>query len=175
MSISLSVRPAAPRDLKALVAMCDALNAHSGLPTGRLVPKNFRAALFGKNAFLYADLAEAMEEDDQSPTVAGYALSHDAFTSDFGERGLYMVDIYVEPAWRRAGAGRRLMAAVAARAKKRGGTHVWWASMPPNYQARRFYGTLGATDEVLHSHAVFGSTFERLAALAAKPRPRRRA
>lgn len=163
MTASISVRSAAPRDLKALVAMCDALNAHSGLPTGRLDPKTYRAALFGKRAFLFADLAEALDEDEERPQIAGYALSHDSFTTDHGERGMYVVDLYVEPAWRRAGVGRRLLASVAARARARGGTHLWWCSMPANFQARRFYTVMRATDEKLHSHALFGRAFDRLA------------
>jgi GNAT superfamily N-acetyltransferase len=166
MSIDVSVRPAAPRDLKALLAMCDALNAQSGIPTGRLDPKQFRAALFGRRAFMFADIAEASETGDAAHGggPVGYALSHDAFSTDFGERGAYLIDVYVEPAWRRAGVGKALMAAVAARARERGGTHVWWATMPFNYQARRFYARLGASDEPFHTHAVFGKAFDRLAA-----------
>lgn len=188
MSVEILTRPAGPRDLKALMAMCDALNAQSNVPTGRLDPKGFRAALFGKRAFVFGDIAEAADTDEPGSRLApaaagrsprrppareigygrrrpvGYALSHDAFTTDYGERGMYLVDVYVEPAWRRTGIGKALMAAVAARAQARGGTHVWWASMPFNYRARRFYARLGATDETLHSHAVFGKAFDRLAA-----------
>lgn len=163
MTAIISVRSAAPRDLKALIAMCEALNAHSGLPTGRLDPKRYRAALFGRSAFLFADLAEAAESGEEGSSIVGYVLSHDAFTTDYGERGMYVVDLYVEPGWRRAGVGKRLMAAAAARAKARGGTHLWWASMPSNYPARRFYEALGATDERIHSHALFDRAFERLA------------
>jgi GNAT superfamily N-acetyltransferase len=166
----ITVREGAPRDIKALLAMCDALNAHSGLPTGRLDAKEYRAALFGKSAFMFADIAEAVE-DGAKPAPVGYALSHDAFTTDHGERGMYVVDLFVEPEWRRTGTGRRLMEAVAARAKNRGASHVWWASMPGNYRARRFYANLGATDERVHSHAVFGRAFERL---ARSDRPRRK-
>jgi ribosomal protein S18 acetylase RimI-like enzyme len=173
MKAIISVRSAAPRDLKALVAMCDALNAHSGLPTGRLDPKQYRAALFGKNAFLFADLAEAMERGEEHPSIAGYILTHDAFTTDFGERGMYVVDLYVEPGWRRAGVGKKLMAAAAARTKARGGTHLWWASMPANHPARRFYEALGATDERIHSHAVFDRPFEKLARAGMRRRPGR--
>lgn len=163
MSPIISVRSAAPRDLKALVGMCDALNAHSGIPTGRLDVRKYRSALFGKNAFLFADLAEASEAGEEGQSLAGYILAHDAFTTDYGERGMYVVDLYVEPGWRRAGVGKKLMARAAARAKARGGTHLWWASMPSNYPARRFYEALGATNERIHSHALFDRAFDRLA------------
>lgn len=169
MTATVTVRAAGPRDLKLLVEMCDALNAYSGITPGRLDPKQFRAALFGKTAFVFGDMAFAMEEGERRPSPAGYALCHDGFTTDFGERGMYLIDLYVEPAWRRAGVGRRLLAAVAARTKARGGTHVWWASMSGNFQARRFYAALGASDEKMHSHSLFGRPFERLAAEAQKP------
>lgn len=173
MSDEISIRPGAPRDLNALVAMCDALNEHSGLPTGRLKPGAFRAALFGKSAFMFADVAEAGEQGRPSRVEpVGYAFSHDAFSTDAGERGFYLVDIYVKPAWRRAGIGKALMAAVAARAKRRGATHIWWASMPFNYRARRFYARLGASDEIFHVHAVSGRAFEKLAAKGANRPPR---
>jgi len=166
MTLTVAVRAAAPQDLKLLVAMCDALNAHSGLRTGQLDPKQFRAAMFGKSAFVFGDIAFAMEDGDRRPSPAGYALTHDSFTTDYGERGMYLIDLYVEPAWRRAGVGRKLLAAAAARSKARGGTHLWWASMTNNYQARRFYSSIGAGDEKLHSHSLFGRPFERLASFS---------
>lgn len=169
MTKKIAVRSAALEDLKALVALCDALNAHSGLPTGRLRPKEFRAALFGRNAFMFADIAEAGVRNGAAPSMIGYALSHDSFTTDYGERGLYVVDLYVADGWRRKGVATKLMAAVAARARDRGASHVWWASMPRNFPARRFYAGLGATDEAVHSHAIFGKSFDRLARRGARP------
>jgi GNAT superfamily N-acetyltransferase len=152
--------------------MCDALNAHSGLPTGRLKAQRFRAALFGARPFLFAEIAEAYPARGTASPV-GYALSHDSFTTDFGERGVYMVDLFVESGWRRSGVGRKLMAAVAARARQRGASHIWWSSMPRNFPARRFYLSLGATDERIHSHALFGQAFDKLAR-GASPRRRKR-
>jgi GNAT superfamily N-acetyltransferase len=154
MKARIGVRAATPDDVPALVAMCDALNAHSGLPTGRLRPSEFRKALFGARAFMFADIAFARARGAATASPVGYALSHDSFTTDFGERGVYIVDLFVESGWRRQGVASRLMAAVAARAKRRGASHIWWASMPRNYPARRFYASLGATDEAIHSHAV---------------------
>jgi GNAT superfamily N-acetyltransferase len=161
MTKKIAVRIAAPKDVKALVNLAEALNELSGLPTGRLAPAEFRAALFGRNAFMAADVAFAADSEDGA--MIGYALSHDSFTTDYGERGVYVVDLYVADDWRRAGVATKLMAAVAVRAKKRGASHLWWASMPRNFTARRFYAELGATDERVHSHAVFGAPFERLA------------
>lgn len=163
MKPRIATRTATSRDLKTLIALCDALNAHLDMPTGRIETKSFRSALFGRNAFLFADVAQASQEGRREPEIVGYALSHDAFSTDFGERGLFLVDIFVAPGWRRAGAGDALIKAVAKRAKARGGTHVWWASAPSNRPARRFYAAVGASDERFHAHTLSGAAFTRLA------------
>ncbi|NWG71569.1 MAG: GNAT family N-acetyltransferase [Parvularculaceae bacterium] len=160
MTKPFAVRIAALDDVKELVALCDALNAHSGLPTGRLRQRDFRAALFGPKAFMTAHVARA---SGRGRPMIGYLLSHDSFTTDFGERGLYVVDLFVAEGWRRSGVATALMSACARRAKQRGASHMWWASMPRNFPARRFYAGLGATDEAIHSHAIFGKPFDRLA------------
>ncbi|MEM9706393.1 MAG: hypothetical protein AAF850_10005, partial [Pseudomonadota bacterium] len=58
----IKIRVAAPADLKKLLPMLDAHNAYSNLPTGNLSARTFRAAMFGKNAFVFCDVAEAEDE-----------------------------------------------------------------------------------------------------------------
>lgn len=164
MTARVAIRQAEMRDLKTVVALCDALNDHLGMETGRLKPAEFRAALFGRNGFLIADVAEAPTGSKTRPRIVGYALSHDAFSTDFGERGMFLVDLYVEPDFRRVGAGAALLKAVARRTKARGGTHVWWASAPTNRAARRFYEASGADEDRFCAHTLAGRAFARLAA-----------
>lgn len=159
--MTITIRQAGPADLKPLMAMVDAHNVESSNKKGVLDSRRMRAALFGKNAFVFCDLAELSEGGEKS--LIGYALSHDCFTTDDGTRGLYLTDIFVESAWRREGAGRQLMKSVCKRAKRRGATHVWWASMAANTKARRFYATLGSTDEKTHAHALHGAALDQFA------------
>jgi GNAT superfamily N-acetyltransferase len=163
MGSAVATRAATPRDLKTLIALCDALNAHLGMPTGRLEPKEFRAAIFGRNAFVFADVAEAPSQGAARAPIIGYAFSHDAFSTDFGERGMFLVDLYVEPEARRSGVGIALLRAIARRTKARGGSHVWWASATTNRQARRFYAASGASEERFCAHTLVGRAFEKLA------------
>ncbi|MEM9706341.1 MAG: GNAT family N-acetyltransferase, partial [Pseudomonadota bacterium] len=122
--------------------------------------RTFRAALFGNNAFVFRAVADA-EDEDRKIQVIGYAISHDSFSTDDGQRGMYLADLFVEEAWRREGAGRALIEAVSKRARQRGATHLWWTSLSQNYQARRFYKRLGATDHPVHAHAIDGPAFDR--------------
>ena len=97
MKPRIATRTATSRDLKTLIALCDALNAHLDMPTGRIETKSFRSALFGRNAFLFADVAQAAQEGRREPEIVGYALSHDAFSTDFGIPGLMPAPITDPP------------------------------------------------------------------------------
>jgi len=50
----------------------------------------------------------------------------------------------VEPAFRRRGVGRRLIAAVAERATADGSAYLQWLTTPGNDEAERFYKSIGA-------------------------------
>jgi GNAT superfamily N-acetyltransferase len=81
----------------------------------------------------------------------------------YAAHGLHVSDPFVAPGARRSGAGRALMAGVAAEARRRGATFVGWVSRAWNTEAQVFYRTLGAIEEPVVAHAV---TFQALAALA---------
>jgi len=71
----------------------------------------------------------------------------------------------VRPSHRRAGVGRALLAAVAARARERGGERLEWAALDWNELALGFYRGLGARtlDEWI-THRLDGEALERMAA-----------
>ncbi len=162
--MTFRVRPAAPEDAKAITAMIVAHNDESGQPSGRIDPRKLRAVAFGKSAFVFCEVAEG--RDAEAGDLVGHAIWHDCYTSDDGSRGAYLVDLFVARDWRRQGVGAALMKATARRAKARGATHLWWASLADNKAARKFYRRFGATDEIVHAHAAFGEAFRKLAAPA---------
>ncbi|MGF1544115.1 MAG: GNAT family N-acetyltransferase [Parvularculaceae bacterium] len=162
--MSFRIRAAEPSDVRSLLTLVRAHNIEAQNGEATLNARRFQAAMFGKNAFVYGDLAAADDDaaEGASGGLVGYALTHDCFTTDDGTRGLYLTDLFVARPWRRAGVGRALMAAVGRRAVRRGATHVWWASMARNYEARRFYDRFDASDERVHAHAVFGDALKAM-------------
>jgi len=74
----------------------------------------------------------------------GYLLYHFGYDSDRAMRFLYVVDLWVDPAARRGGVGRALMAEAAARCRAKGGGELSWAVFTPNRLAAAFYERLGA-------------------------------
>ena len=96
--------------------------------------------------------------------VGGYALYHPTWSTEWGERGFYLYDLFVREEARGHGLGRALMAALATEAKAQGRTFLWWCSKEWNHEAQEFYARLGAIEETLRAHALFGEALDKLAA-----------
>lgn len=90
-------------------------------------------ALFGEDRSVACDLAFHGEEP------AGLALWFWTYRSFRGERGLFIEDLYVRPAFRGRGLGKALLAHLA-----RQGTRLEWRVLDWNEKALAFYRGLGA-------------------------------
>lgn len=154
------IRAAGPDDAELVAALIEELNVHQGEPTGHVTAEAVRRDGFGARPEFQVLLAEV------DGAAAGYALFHPSWSTEVGERGFYLYDLYVREAARGRGVGRALLAAVAARARSEGRTFLWWSSKDWNREAQAFYAGLGAIEESVKAHAIFGEPFEQLAASA---------
>ena len=96
------------------------------------------AQLFGDTPAAEVVIAEV----DGQP--AGFALFFHNFSTFLGKRGLYLEDLYVKPAYRGLGLGRRLMAHLAGLAIERDCGRFEWSVLDWNAPAIAFYRELGA-------------------------------
>lgn len=151
------VRPAAIEDAPALALLVAALRAHQKDPIGHLNEAAIRRDGFGEDP----EFSILIAEREKRPI--GYALFIDAYEPAFAAPGVYLADLYVRPEARRAGAGRALVAAVAADARRRGRRFLWWTSLAANAEAHAFYASLGAIAQDVKAHALIMDAFERLA------------
>jgi GNAT superfamily N-acetyltransferase len=155
---AIAVRRATVEDVALLVTLIEELNAHQGDATGHVTAQAVRRDGFGARPEFAVLLAELDGE------AVGYALYHPTWSTEAGERGLFLYDLFVRAAARGHGVGRALMQALAAAAKAEGRSFLWWTSKPWNRGAAAFYAGLGAVEEDLKAHAIDGEAFERLAA-----------
>ena len=153
----LDIRTAAPADAGLIAAMIDELNADQDEPTGQVTADSVRRDGFGPNPEFRVLIAEL----DRTP--AGYVLFHATWSTEVGEPGLYIYDLYVRGSARGHGVGRALMAAVARVARDEGRSFLWWNSKDGNRDAQAFYARLGAIQENVKAHAIFGEAFDHLA------------
>ena len=125
-------------------------------------PGLLREALFGERPTAEALIAEL----DGRP--AGLALFHGTFSTWECRPGIWLEDLYVPPAQRRAGVGGALIAHLARFTVQRGYTRLQWAALDWNRMALDFYDKLGATR--LHEwkiHRLDGDALVRVAAVPA--------
>lgn len=98
----------------------------------------------------------------------GFALFFHNFSTWRGKRGLYLEDLYVEPAARGAGLGKALLVHLARLAVARDCARFEWWVLDWNEPAIKFYEGLGARPMSEWTvHRVDGEALKRLAATPA--------
>lgn len=102
---------------------------------------SLRAMLFGDNPKVFAHIAE---RDGQ---VVGIAVWFFTFSTWTGRHGIYLEDLFVDPAARGQGAARLLFRALAAEAKAHDCARIDWAVLDWNELGKGFYRRLGAVQK----------------------------
>jgi GNAT superfamily N-acetyltransferase len=95
--------------------------------------------LFGERPVAEALVAEF------GGAVVGFALFFTNFSTFLGKPGLYLEDLYVQPAHRGAGIGAAMLKQLAALANQRDYGRFEWSVLDWNVDAIRFYERMGAT------------------------------
>lgn len=99
-------------------------------------------------------------------TIVGFALFFHSFSTFLAQPGLYLEDLFVDPAARGLGIGSALMAALARLAIDRGCGRFEWSVLDWNAPALKFYRALGSESQ--SEWTVERVTGPALATLAAK-------
>jgi GNAT superfamily N-acetyltransferase len=94
-------------------------------------------------AVVEAVVAEVASEG--AGQVVGFALFFTNFSTFLGQPGLYLEDLYVQPAHRGAGLGKALLKHLGALAVARGYGRFEWSVLDWNVNAIAFYEKMGAT------------------------------
>jgi GNAT superfamily N-acetyltransferase len=132
----------------------------------RGTPAMLELGLFGPRPTAEAVIAEA-SADGSGWQPAGFALFHLTFSTWECCPGIWLEDLYVPPAQRRAGVGGALIAHLASLTLERGYTRLQWSALDWNTPALDFYAKIGAArlDE-WKVHRLDGAALESVAAQA---------
>lgn len=105
---TFTLRSAAPDDCEALVRLIGALAEYEKLThLMQATPEALRAVLFGPRPYGEAVVAEV------DGRAVGFALFFHNVSTFLCKPGLYLEDLFVEPAWRGHGIGKALLVHVA--------------------------------------------------------------
>lgn len=116
------------------------------------------ATLFGEKA--YAEVVIA----DYQGKPAGFALFFHNYSTFLAKPGIYLEDLFVDPALRGLGIGKALITYLATLAVERDCGRLEWAVLDWNQPAIDFYQSLGA--QMLHDWRVNRVTGETLHVMA---------
>ncbi len=100
--------------------------------------EQFRTALFGPKPRIAALIIE------HEATPIGFAVWYYDFSTFLGTPGLYLEDIFVEPAHRGQGIGKAIFRRIARRALDEGCTRMNWSVLDWNAPSIAFYRSIGA-------------------------------
>jgi GNAT superfamily N-acetyltransferase len=154
------IRRAAPGDVGAIHRLVvDLARYERASDQVTAVPADLLGALFGTQPRAFAHVAEVAGE------IAGFALWFQTYSTWEGRHGIWLEDLYVDPRHRGSGAGRALLAELAALCLARGYRRLEWSVLDWNEPALGFYRRLGAT--AMDGWTVHRISGPALAALAA--------
>ncbi len=140
MNPPFELRAAEPRDVPAIVGLITELAEFEHLThLLQVTPQSLHPHLFGPRPAAEAMVAELGGE------VVAFALFFTNFSTFLAKPGLYLEDLYVQPAHRGRGLGRALLERLGALAVERGYGRFEWSVLDWNENAIRFYERMGAS------------------------------
>lgn len=139
MGAELRIRDALPADGALVFAFVRKLAAYEKLLHAVTAGEaDLAAALFAANPKVFALILEAGGEP------VGFALWFYTFSTFLGRHGIWVEDVFVEPAHRGKGYGTAAFRHLAGRAIAEGCGRMEWAVLDWNQPAIRFYAGIGA-------------------------------
>jgi GNAT superfamily N-acetyltransferase len=134
-----AIRPAGPGDIDEILRLIRALADYEKLAHEVVATADaLRQTLFGPRPAAEVLLAE------EGGRPVGLALFFQNYSTFLARPGIYLEDLFVDPAFRGRGIGKALLQAVAKLAVQRGCGRFEWAVLDWNTPAIEFYQALGA-------------------------------
>ena len=154
-----TIRPATENDVGVILALIKELAEYEHLS------HEVEATAEGIHRSLFGDrpVAEALIGEHAGIPVS-FALFFYNFSTFLGKPGIYLEDLYVKPAYRKNGFGRRMLAHIARLAKERNCGRFEWSVLDWNKPAIRTYDRLNArpmTEWILYR--LTGKALDKLA------------
>jgi GNAT superfamily N-acetyltransferase len=135
---SLEIRDASPRDIPGILKMVAELAEFEQLSDQLVATEvDYQESLFGDHPAAEALVATVSGE------LVGYAIFFSTFSTFVGRAGLWLEDLYVRPAFRKAGIGKKLLKSVGAIAEKRAAGRYEWCVLDWNQNAIDLYTQVG--------------------------------
>jgi ribosomal protein S18 acetylase RimI-like enzyme len=131
------IRLATVADVDRVAPLFDAYRQFYGLPSDLPLCRHYLAERLSRDESVVLLAAEA------DGTTLGFVQLYPGFSSLAAARTYVLYDLFVDPAARQRGVGRRLMEAAAEEARRRGAVSLVLSTAKTNHPAQRLYESLG--------------------------------
>lgn len=139
MDTPVQIRRAVPRDADAIAKLAAEAAAEEGVASG-LESDRIKAHAFGNNALFEAWVAH----EKNSATIVAHAIITKSYDMRRAAPTVVLCELYVVPAHRRGGLARKMMSAVAQRARDLGARELAITTGVDNSVAQKFFAAVGA-------------------------------
>lgn len=160
MSAAFALRAATPADVPVITRLVRALAEYEHLAhEAKGTDAHFHAALFGETPRAGALIAEVAGE------AVGMCVYYRTFSTFAARHGIWVEDVFVEPAHRGKGIARAIFRHLAAQVIAEGGGRLEWSVLDwnePAIAAYRAFGARGMSDWTIQR--VDGEALQTLAA-----------
>lgn len=138
------IRPVEPKDLPQLLALCREHADYEGLQfTDNAQITQWQSAFFSKHAVLFGWVCAPDAED---AALAGYMTATIDYSTWMARRFVYLDCLFLRPAYRGRGIGRRLMSELNVFASRKACAAIEWQTPPTNITGLGFYRAIGARE-----------------------------
>jgi GNAT superfamily N-acetyltransferase len=148
--MSIKIEQAIPEHIPAILKLMREFAEYENLLDYlEVTDERLNTALFAEGAVAEAIVAVSDEQ------VIGYAVFFPNFSTFRGQCGMYLEDIYIQPAHRRGGTGEMMLRYICSLAKERGYERMDFVVLDWNTPAVNFYKKLGAEVDEAERHFKF--------------------
>ncbi len=151
-----AVRRAGAEDLDVVAVLFDAYRQFYGAPADLESSRRFLAARLARDESVVLLASPEQSAGGDTPEAVGFAQLYRSFSSVSLGAIVILNDLFVVPAWRRAGVALRLVEEAAACAARGGAVRLDLATQHTNGPALRLYRSLGFTPDTEFTHLSLG-------------------
>ena len=159
-TLDFRIRPATENDAPVILSLIKELAEYERLAHEVIASEDdIRKSLFGAHPFAQALIGEKEE------AAICFALFFYNFSTFLGKPGIYLEDLYVQPAYRGKGFGRKMMVHIARLAQEQNCGRFEWSVLNWNTPAIKTYEKLNATRmNEWNLYRLSGDSLNKLAA-----------
>ncbi|MFD4325031.1 GNAT family N-acetyltransferase [Nocardioides sp. NPDC058538] len=166
--MTVTIRDAAPADVPEILRLVHALAVYEKEPDAvEATETDFATALFPESGTPTTRclIAEAAGTDGTGGTIIGMAVWYVTFSTWTGRNGIWLEDLFVDPAHRGAGAGKALLVRLAEICVENDWRRLEWWVLKWNEPSIAFYRSLGSVpQDEWEVHRIDGDALKELGA-----------